>query len=58
MILTPDGIFDTLNPGFERMTGWQNEEWIGKSFVPLVEPSELSAAMSRRLFGEERFTFS
>ncbi|MBI4429400.1 MAG: PAS domain S-box protein [Ignavibacteriales bacterium] len=43
--LSPEGIITTLNPAFERITGWPRHEWIGKAFQPLVHPDDLGLAM-------------
>ncbi|MBI4849954.1 MAG: PAS domain S-box protein [Nitrospirae bacterium] len=39
-LLPEDGTFSSLNPAFEKVTGWPCSEWIGKSFVPLLHPDE------------------
>lgn len=36
-----DGIMTSLNPVMESITGWLPEEWIGKSFLPLVHEDDL-----------------
>ena len=38
--LTPDGKIMSLNPVFETVTGWSRTEWIGKDYVPLVDPDD------------------
>ena len=38
------GVFTSLNPEFERKTGWKAEEWIGKKFHPLLHPDDARAA--------------
>jgi PAS domain S-box-containing protein len=40
-----EGIITSLNPAFEKITGWSREEWIGKSFAGLVHPEDLRLAM-------------
>ncbi len=35
-----NGIVTSLNLSFERLTGHKCVDWIGKSFTPLLEPSE------------------
>lgn len=53
--LTQDGTISSLNGSFERMTGWLPEEWIGKSFLPIVHPDEQSLVQDnfeRLLSGE------
>lgn len=42
----PEGIITSLNPAFEKLTGWKREEWIGKSFVPLIHPDDLPVALA------------
>ncbi|MDP2127372.1 MAG: PAS domain S-box protein [Pseudohongiella sp.] len=34
--LDQDGAISSLNPSFERITGWSPEEWLGKNFLPIV----------------------
>lgn len=36
--VTPEGdcIFTTLNPAFEKLTGWRQDEWLGKSVIELI----------------------
>jgi PAS domain S-box-containing protein len=38
--ISPDGRITSLNPAFERITGWQCEEWLGKNFPALVHPED------------------
>jgi len=42
--LSVDGTITSLNPAFEKITGWPREKWIGKSFTPLVHPDDLPLA--------------
>ncbi|MFZ3169644.1 MAG: PAS domain S-box protein, partial [Candidatus Methanoperedens sp.] len=44
-MVSPDGIIISLNPAFERITGWAREEWLGKGFLPLIHPDDLPKAM-------------
>jgi two-component system cell cycle sensor histidine kinase/response regulator CckA len=44
-MVSPDGIIISLNPAFERITGWAHEEWLGKKFTPLIHPDDLPTAM-------------
>ncbi|MGB8217232.1 MAG: PAS domain S-box protein [Candidatus Methanoperedens sp.] len=44
-MVSPDGTIISLNPAFERITGWAREEWLGKSFQPLIHPDDLPIAM-------------
>ncbi|MDP2209824.1 MAG: PAS domain S-box protein [Bacteroidota bacterium] len=34
--ISTQGIITSLNPSFERITGWSSDEWIGKNFLELV----------------------
>ncbi len=43
-LLSPDGTFQSLNPSFERLTGWTPEEWIGKPFAGIIHPDDLPIA--------------
>ena len=36
----PDGILTYLSPQFKTMFGWEESEWIGKSFIYLVHPDD------------------
>jgi len=58
--LNPDGIITSLNPAFEKITGWLCKEWLDKSYVPLVHHEDASLAMSmlqRALDGKSLPTF-
>jgi PAS domain S-box-containing protein len=37
-------IIGSLSPGFEKMTGWIAQDWIGKSFADLVYPPDIPIA--------------
>ncbi|WP_339703363.1 PAS domain S-box protein [Algoriphagus aquimarinus] len=39
-----DNIITLLNPAFETVTGWSQNEWIGKAFNTLVHPDDLKLA--------------
>lgn len=43
--LSLDGIFTSLNPAFEKVTGWPREEWLGKPFTQLVHPEDSMPAL-------------
>jgi two-component system cell cycle sensor histidine kinase/response regulator CckA len=43
--VSPDGMIISLNPAFERITGWVREEWLGKKFTPLIHPDDLPKAL-------------
>jgi PAS domain S-box-containing protein len=40
-----DGTITSLNPAFEKLTGWSRKEWIGKSFTNIIHPKDLLLAM-------------
>ncbi|MCX5815901.1 MAG: PAS domain S-box protein [Proteobacteria bacterium] len=40
-----DGTITSLNPAFERITGWLQAEWLGKPFISLVHPDDLGLAV-------------
>ncbi|MDI6779946.1 MAG: PAS domain S-box protein [Bacteroidota bacterium] len=40
-----DGVFTSLNPAFEKITGWLCSEWLGKPFMPLIHPDDLPVAI-------------
>ncbi len=40
-----DGILTSLNPAFEKVTGWPREEWLGKPFALLVHPEDIPLAV-------------
>lgn len=42
-----EGRFVSLNPAFELLTGWPCEEWIGRTFVELMEPASVQLAIDR-----------
>ncbi|MEM3875123.1 MAG: PAS domain S-box protein [Candidatus Bathyarchaeia archaeon] len=43
--VSSDGRIISLNPAFEKITGWKCEEWIGKPFTELVHPEDLERAV-------------
>jgi len=43
--LAEDGSITSLNPAFERITGWSCSEWLGKPFKTLIHPSDLPLAI-------------
>lgn len=43
--ISADGVFTSLNPAFELMTGWSCDEWLGKSFVGIVHPDDVAPMM-------------
>jgi diguanylate cyclase (GGDEF)-like protein/PAS domain S-box-containing protein len=44
--LSPTGTLTSLNPAFEKITGWSNDDWLGKSFAPIVHPDDLPLAVN------------
>jgi len=40
-----DGTLTSLNPAFEKITGWSLNEWLNKSFAELVHPDDLTKAV-------------
>jgi PAS domain S-box-containing protein len=59
-LLEADGSFRSLSPSFERITGWNVAEWIGKPFAPIVHPDDLAYANDvflKALAGESTPTF-
>jgi two-component system cell cycle sensor histidine kinase/response regulator CckA len=43
--LSEDGTITTLNPAFEKITGWSRDECLGKPFMPFVHPDDLPRAV-------------
>ena len=44
-IISDKGVFASLNPVFEAITGWARTEWLGKPFAPLLHPEDVSLAV-------------
>lgn len=44
-IISDKGVFTSLNPAFEAVTGWARAEWLDKPFAPLVHPEDVSLAV-------------
>jgi len=42
--LDQDGKITSLNPAFEKITGWPCSEWLGKHFSGIVHPDDLTLA--------------
>jgi PAS domain S-box-containing protein len=40
-----DGTLTSLNPAFEKITGWPCSEWLNKPFAELVHPDDLAKAV-------------
>ncbi|MCZ6673181.1 MAG: PAS domain S-box protein [Verrucomicrobia bacterium] len=53
---SPEGMFTSINPAFESLTGWSRSEWLGKPFAELIHPDDLpqSLEMFHRVLGGER----
>ncbi|MFZ0930552.1 MAG: PAS domain S-box protein [Syntrophobacteraceae bacterium] len=54
--IAADGIITSLNPAFEKVTGWKPEEWVGRDYGLLVHPDDLPTLEERSqrvLMGEE-----
>jgi PAS domain S-box-containing protein len=39
-----DGRISSLNPVFEKITGWSRAEWIGKPYISIILPDDISIA--------------
>ncbi len=44
--LTPEGEFSSLNAVFAEAMGWPPQEWIGKSFMPLLHQDDVPVALA------------
>ena len=54
--LTSDGTIISLNPAFEKITGYSRSEWLHKQFAPILHPDDLSRGLEflqRVLKGEK-----
>lgn len=43
--ISKDGRLTSLNPAFEKLTGWSREEWLEKNFAELIHPDDLAKAV-------------
>ncbi|MEM3577558.1 MAG: PAS domain S-box protein [Candidatus Bathyarchaeia archaeon] len=43
--ISSEGKIISLNPAFEKITGWKSEEWIGKPFAALIHPEDVAKAV-------------
>lgn len=43
--LSPEGVFTSLNPAFEAITGWSQSDWLGKEFTDILHPDDLPIAL-------------
>jgi PAS domain S-box-containing protein len=41
--LSPDNRITSLNPAFEEITGWSRLQCVGKDFMPLIHPDDVTA---------------
>jgi PAS domain S-box-containing protein len=50
-----DGKISTLNPVFEKITGWSRAEWIGKPYTSIIHPDDIPIAEEKyqQLLNEE-----
>ena len=42
-----DGIFRSINPVFEKITGWRRTEWIGRHFLDIIHPDDRALALEK-----------
>ena len=42
-----DGIVRSINPAFEKMTGWPRSEWIGRAFLDIIHPDDRALALEK-----------
>ena len=42
--LLPDGTIGSLNPAFEKITGFNRDDWLGRNFWDLLHPDDLGMA--------------
>ena len=60
-LVNPDGTFRSINPSFERISGWTAEEWIGRPFAPTIHPDDLSSLegiLEKTIAGESSSSYS
>ncbi len=44
--LLPNGVIQSVNAEFERLTGWRRDDLFGTHFAPLVHPDDLADAVT------------
>jgi PAS domain S-box-containing protein len=44
-MLNTEGVITALNPAFETLTGWSQEQFLGQPFAPLLHPDDLPQVM-------------
>jgi PAS domain S-box-containing protein len=57
--VSSDGRIISLNPAFEKITGWKCEDWIGKPFTGLIHPEDVERAVDsfqKTLAGKSEIT--
>jgi PAS domain S-box-containing protein len=45
-----DGTITSLNPAFEKITGWPNEKWLGKPFSSIIHSDDLPIDKEKEKF--------
>lgn len=43
--ISMDGTITSLNPAFEKITGWSVDDWLGKPFAGIVHPDDIERAV-------------
>ncbi len=46
VVALPDGTFESVNPTWNELLGWRDEELVGASFVERTHPDDLEAAQA------------
>ena len=44
-ISSKDATFTSLNPAFEKFSGWPATEWLGKPFIKIIHPEDIPIAL-------------
>ncbi len=53
--ISTSGRINALNPAFQKLTGWQVDQWIGKSLIAIIHPDDrpiFTAIAKRAMNGE------
>lgn len=45
--ISTDGNLISLNPAFEKITGWKVKDWLNKPFIGIVHPGDIAKAFSK-----------
>jgi len=45
--LAEDKTILSLNPAFEKITGWSRDDWLHKTFLPLLHPDDIPLALEK-----------